>query len=232
MKNQNPTSPSGNPIDVRPIQRHELGQVVIRCLPDGGKIESLFKTQGTIGMAAWDGKTCVGLLHGYALNLPGGMNPYWPEWNQSWWLPYVLSGALDINGKVWCHACCHVGRTLEAAAVSDDPDPKYFGRGIGTELCKASIEWARTNGYKAVLATSNPDKLFKLAIWCGGLPWTTYAKLGFATVRAEVEGDELPYWAQGNSPPEVMREVQDALASGRPRTDFRCRLMMLMLEND
>ncbi len=134
------TSPSGNPIIVRPIRRSELGQVVIRCLPDGGKIESLFKTQGTVGLAAWDDQTCVGLLHGYSLDLPGEMNTNWPEWSQPWWLSSVLGGTPPLTGCVWCHACCHVGRTLEASAVSDNPDPKYFGRGIGTALCKASIE--------------------------------------------------------------------------------------------
>lgn len=229
MDIKKPVSPSGNPIEVRPIRRDELGKIVLRCYPDGGKLESLFKTQGTIGIAAWDRETCVGLLHCYSLNLPGGMNPYWPEWNKPWWLNYLSSGALHINGKVWCHACCHVGRTLEAMAVSDNPDPKYFGKGIGTALCQASISWAQEHGYKAVLADSNPDKLFNLAIWHGGLPWTTYAKLGFTEVRAEVEGDELPDWAQGNSPPEVMQEIQAAIASGRPKSDFRCRLMMLQL---
>ena len=231
MKEQRPISPSGRPIEVRPILRNELGQVVIRCLPDGGKIESLFKTQGTIGLAAWDGRTCVGLLHSYALDLPGGMNPNWPKWSQPCWLPRVRGGELGMTGRAWCHACCHVGRTLEASAVSDDPDPEYFGRGIGTALCEASIDWARRNGYKAVLAGGVPDKLFELAVWHGSLPWTTYARLGFETVQAEVEGDELPDWAQGNSPPQVMREIQDALAGGRPRTDFRSRLMMLRLEN-
>lgn len=229
MNDERPKSPSGRPIDVRPILRSDLGRVVLRCLPDGGKIEALFATQGTIGIAAWDGETCVGLLHGYDLNLPGGMNPYWPEWSRSWWLPDVLSGDPPLAGRVWCHACCHVSRTLEAASVSDDPDPKYFGRGIGTALCKASVGWARENGYAAIVAEGKPDNLFKLAVWHGGLPWTTHARMGFETVRAEVEGDELPDWAQGNSPPEVMKEVKEALVSGRPQGDFRCRLMMLRI---
>lgn len=231
MNDRTPVSLIGNPIAVRPILRRELGQIVLRCLPDGGKIESLFKIQSTIGLAAWDGETCVGTLHGYALDLPGGMNPYWPAWSQPWWLPGVVAGSLGLTGRVWCHACCHVGRTLEAAAVSDDPDPRYYGRGIGTALCKASVAWARENGFSAVLADGQPDRLFELAVWHGGLPWTTYARLGFETIRAEVDGDELPGWAQGDSPPHVMRAVREALASSRPRADLRCRLMMLRLGN-
>jgi GNAT superfamily N-acetyltransferase len=217
-------------VEVRPIRPDETGRIVMRCYPDGEAVVRLFDRQGTIGMAAWDGDICVGLLHGYAIDVPGAGNPDWPDWNRPAWVSRVLAGELGLTGRVWCHACCHVGRTLAAADESDAPDGQYFGRGIGTALCRASVEWASENGYAAVLADGKPSALFQLAVWHGGLPWTTYAKLGFESSWREAKDDELPGWAKGNSPPEVMDEVRAALASGRPPTDLPCRLMVRRLE--
>lgn len=70
MKDMTPTSPDGSPIDVRPIRRDELGKVLLRCLPDGYRIETMFKTQEVIGMGAWDVDKCIAQLHCYRLILP------------------------------------------------------------------------------------------------------------------------------------------------------------------
>jgi hypothetical protein len=87
----------------------------------------------------------------------------------------------------------------------------------------------------AVIAPSAPDNLFAYATWAGGLPWTSYAKLGFREVGSGLrgwsveEGEELPGWARGASPPEVMAQVKKALASGRSPGEIRGRLMVLEL---
>jgi GNAT superfamily N-acetyltransferase len=230
------TSPEGTPITVRPIGREELGRVLLRCLPDGGNIEGLFKDQGTIGMAAWEGGRCVGQLHCYRVVLPDGMNQRWPEWSRwlpgsSWWPEAARKANLELRGPAWCHACFHVGRTLEGASATEDPDPRYHGRGIGTALCRESVRWARRHDYAVVVALGAPEGLLKYAVWAGQLPWTTYAKLGFAVAGFEVEGELLPGWADGNSPPEVMAEVRAAMAKGRPKSDFRSRVMTLDLRH-
>jgi GNAT superfamily N-acetyltransferase len=230
MEYMTPTLLNGSPIDVRPIRRHELGKVLLRCLPDGGGIETLFKTQETIGMAAWDGDQCVAQLHCYRLVLPHGPIDHWPAWNRPFYLEAVLDGCLGITGPVWCHACCHVGRSIDSFSHSDQPDRRYFGRGIGTALCQASINWAREHDYQAVLASGTPEDLFEFAVWAGGLPWTTYQKLGFVDAALDL-GDDLPEWATGNSPPEVMESVRAALAAGRPWREFHSRLMVLRLKD-
>ncbi len=239
-----PVSPDGGAITVRPIVPDELDRMVLRCWPGRDVLDRLFVEQGTIGMAAWEGKKCVGLLHCYHIVLPEGTG-WESRWGANWWsgevddpTDYVFTDRLrwgpgktdlGLTGEVWCHACCHVGRTLEAAATSDDPDPRYFGRGIGTALCRASVAWAREHGYVAVLARGVPDGLSELAVWAGALPWTTYAKLGFRKVDPAGEAGELPLWAQGDCPPEVMEEVQAALRAGRPAREFHERLMVLDL---
>jgi len=221
-----PTSPTGTPIEIRPIKRDELGKVLLRCLPDGGRIETIFKTQGTIGMAAWDGQQCIAQLHCYKLTLPGGSADLWPDWSRPSFIDDLLNGTLDISGPIWCHACCHVGRSVESFTQSDAPDSRYFGRGIGTALCQESISWAREHGYKAVLASGTPDGLIEFSQWVGGLPWTTYKKLGFSAVQIDGMTD-LPHWAKGAAPPEVMAAVEIARTAGRPKQEFHTKLMVL-----
>ena len=219
-------SPNGMPLEVRPIRRNELGQVLLRCLPDGTRIEALFKTQEVIGMAAWEGDKCIAQLHCYRLSLPNGSADLWPPWTRPHYIDDILNGSLGIRGAIWCHACFHVGRSIESFSRSDEPDTRYFGRGIGTALARGSIGWAREHGYEAVVAPGTPDGLFAFSVWAGGLPWTTYRKLGFSEVAMAVD-DELPEWAQGNAPADVMQAVETALAAGRPKRELHSRLMVL-----
>jgi GNAT superfamily N-acetyltransferase len=224
-----PTSPGGGPIDIHPIRRDELGKVLMRCLPDGYRIETMFKTQEVIGIGAWDGDKCIAQLHCYRLVLPHGSADIWPAWTRPSYVAAVLDGCLGISGPVWCHACFHVGRSVESFAHSDVPDSRYFGRGIGTALARASIRWAEAHDYAAVLAPGTPDGLFAFAVWAGGLPWTTYRRSGFSDESLDA-GDDLPEWARNNAPPEVMEQVKAALAAGRPKRELHSKLMVRRLE--
>jgi hypothetical protein len=232
-----PVAPDGSPIDVRPIRREDLGRVLLRCFPDGSTIEEMFKTQGTIGMAAWEGDRCIAQLHCYRVVLPHGSVDHWPVWNKPVFLYDVLNGSLGIDGPVWCHACFHVGRSVESFARSDEPDARYFSRGIGTALCEASVRWARKHGYHAVIAAGTPDDLFEFSVWVGGLPWTTYWNLGFSDPDIDTDAginarEALPDWAGSMAPPEVMEAVRKALEAGRPNREFHSRLMVLRLKDD
>ena len=276
------TSPDGKRITIRPVDHADLDRAVLRCWPDRQTLDRLFATQGTIGMAAWESGQCVAQLHCYQALLPKGGNPLWPEHNN--WLPGWASGhlaRLGIRGPAWCHACCHVGRTLktfcseilgrfllpqahtkewghaeiirqlgtqipnaseelarevlddisrESPTIPHEIDGRYFGRGIGTALCRASVSWARDHGYLAVLALGAPEDLFEYDAWSGHVPWTTYVKLGFEMAAFEPTDGELPAWAQGSSPPEVMAQVRASLAAGRAPEVVRERLMVLHLK--
>lgn len=240
MRITNPTSPEGHAIKISPIRREDLGKVLIRCLPDGGRIETLFKTQEIIGFCAWDGDKCIAQLHCYRLILPHGSTDLWPDWSRPSYMNGLLNGCLDISGPVWCHACFHVGRSIESFAQSDDADSRYFGRGIGTALAQASVRWAKEHDYEAVIAPGTPDDLFSFSVLAGGLPWTAYQKLGFKDETFETN-DELPDWVQGIGPPEVIKaieaapevikEVEAALAKGRPESELHSKLMVLRLKN-
>jgi len=226
-----PTSPNENSIDIHPIRRDELSKVLLRCLPDGYRIESLFKTQETIGFGAWEQEQCIAQLHCYRLMLPHGVTDLWPPWSRPGYITDLLEGSLNISGPVWCHACFHVGRSIASFAQSDQADARYFGHGIGTALAQASIHWAKTHDYVAVIAPGTPGDLFAFSVWAGGLPWTTYQKLGFAVEGPEA-ADELPDWANDQAPPQVMKEVKAALAAGRSRRELHSKLMVLRLNSN
>jgi hypothetical protein len=230
MKEKIPTSPNGGLIDIRPIRRDELGKVLLRCLPDGNSIEWMFKSQEVIGIGAWDGDRCIAQLHCYRLLLPHGSGDLWPAWSRPSYVDAMIDGYLDISGPVWCHACFHVGRSIESFSRSDEPDSRYFSRGIGTALAQASVQWAKEHEYQAVIAPGTPDGLFAFSVLAGGLPWTTYRKLGFSDETFDID-DELPDWAKDNAQPELMNIVNAALAAGRPKREFHSRLMVLKLNN-
>lgn len=145
-----PTSPTGGRIVIRLIERDELDRIVRRCWPQRAAIERLFEDQGTIGLAAWDGDRCVAQLHGYALTLPDGENPLWPHWNRPWWATRDERPAIGIRGRAWCHACMHVGRTLE----TDLEEHRAFVRRIAKQQ-----DWdvdrtvATMNGFDGVFVT-------------------------------------------------------------------------------
>jgi GNAT superfamily N-acetyltransferase len=265
---------------VRPIQPTELDRVVLRCWAGREELLRLFDEQGTIGMAAWEGVRCVGVLHCYRIEDPGATSDGLPSWVRAWypgdWPDATREAAVNLPGPIWRLSCYHVGRPLagfreemlglvlrfaepnswdpkrttdalnELDAVEVEPqeveawmaelrrtgatrfvtdEPRYYGRGMGTALCRASVEWARKNGYGAVVGTGAPADLFKFAVWSGNLPHTTYAKLGFETLGPTQPEGELPGWARGSSPPDVMRQVEEALAGGRAVDSFHCQLM-------
>ena len=222
---QHPISPLGTKIDIRPICRSELGRVLLRCWPDGGKLETLFKKQETIGFGAWEGDKCIGQLHCYRIEVRQGSDELWPVWSKPPYIQDILNGDVDIPGPLWCFACFHVGRSIESFSQSDEPDERYFHRGIGTALARCSVDWARDHGYAAVVASGTPDALFEFSIWAGGLPWTTYRTLGFKEF-ARPTSDALPDWID-IAPPQVAKAVERARAAGRPNSDFHSHLMVL-----
>lgn len=195
----------------------------------------LLDRQETLGMGAWSGDQPVGLLHCYQVNLPdyddsdfpwyGRDNPV--GWPLGWPLLVTRERRLTFDGPVWGHACFHVGFTQPDSTKAD---PSWFGRGIGTDLCRASVEWARDHGYAAVIAQGGTPAAFEYNIWMGCLPWTSYAALGFEPVAQEEDGERLPWWTGENgASPEVQEQVQAALASGKGPADLCARLMVLRL---
>jgi GNAT superfamily N-acetyltransferase len=219
---------------IRPIESADLDHVAGACWESREIQNRLLGQQQILGMAAWQGGRCIAQLHCYQVRLPQWDDSSFPGYGRSrpvsWPLGWPLLAArekgLTIGGPVWGHACFHVGFVGPEARSAD---PAFFGRGIGTALCQASVEWAREHGYAAVLAHGGPKSVTEYNPWMGCLPWTTYAAMGFECIAQEEDGRRLPWWAKGEARPEVMRQVQELSAAAAPVESLCARAMLLRL---
>ena len=223
---------SESDVVVRPIEQSDIDCVAGTCWESRETQMRLLEQQGILGMAAWQGPLCVGLLHCYSVTLPKWDDTNFPGYDRkrpvSWPLGWPLLAAnekgLRFDGPVWAHACFHVGFSGPDARHADRA---YFGRGIGTAMCRASLQWAREHGYAAVLAQGGVKTAPEYNVWMGCLPWTTYAQMGFDCLALEEDDRQLPWWAKGEASPEVMKQVQAAVDSGCEANALCTRLMVL-----
>jgi len=217
---------------VRPIIQSDIDQVAAACWENRETQTRLLEQQEILGMGAWQGSLCVGQLHCYRVFLPQWDDSNFPGYGRrkpmSWPLGWPLLAAkeegLNFSRPVWAHACFHVGF---AGPDARHANRTYFGRGIGTAMCRASIEWARAHGYAAVVAQGGTKTTPEYNAWMGCLPYTTYERLGFECLALEEDGRRLPWWAKGEARPEVMEQVQAAVESGIEPSALCARLMVL-----
>jgi GNAT superfamily N-acetyltransferase len=223
---------SDNEYTIRPIEAADLDLISRACWDSREMQAHILEQQGILGMAAWQGDLCVGLLHCYRITFPSWDDSVFPEYGRvrpvSWPLGWPLLAAkekgLRFDGPVWGHACFHVGFAGPDARFADR---SYFGRGIGTALCQASAQWAREHNYAAVLAQGGTKIVPEYNVWMGCLPWTTYARLGFASLALEEDGQRLPWWAKGEASPEVMEQVRQVADEGCDASALAAHLMLL-----
>jgi GNAT superfamily N-acetyltransferase len=223
----------GAAISIRPIREADLDGVAEACWEGRGSQHRLLAAQGILGMGAWEGDRCVGQLHCYRVTLPQWDDSNFPgygrsrpvSWPLGWPLLAAREKALKLDGPVWSHACFHVGFLPGARQA----ERKYFGRGIGRAMCKASVRWAREQGYAAVLAHGGSKAVPEYNVWMGCLPWTTYASMGFECIAMEEDGHQLPWWARGEASSEVMKQVAVAMDAGRTVEELCARAMLLHL---
>ena len=213
---------------VKPIARSDLSRVNLRCLPDGGRIEKLFDQQGTIGIAAWENNKCVGTLWFYAVAAPDFTNlcchPLGGWRETDWKTPLLRGTSASDKGKCLGLSCFHVGRTMQTIP-SDEPDPSYFGKGIGRALCQEALTFARKSSLSAVLAHGGPHQIRSYAVWAGQLPTTAYQKLGFRIlehVSYSKRHERTDVW---DCPPFVHEEIGQALADGIPEEQIAISLV-------
>ena len=239
-----PTSPDGGLIDIRPIAPDEFDKMYPGCWPGHGTdreaLGRLFASQGTLGMAAWDRDECVAQLHCYRVIAPDGRNRHWPPWTEWWWdhyRPEAMAHGPKLSGPVWCHSCFHVGRLLRSEGEGEivpTTDERYFGRGIGTALCRASTQWAREHEYIAVLGPGAGAGQWEYAKWSGHLPRTSYARMGFVPVETPLgdvvdQASRFQSWASGSMPASVRDEATATFEAEGSLRNITDRWMVLQL---
>ena len=71
-----------------------------------------------------------------------------------------------------------MGRT-KTLEPEDRNDESYYGRGIGTNLLLAAVQWAAERDYNAIVTMSGIDEFPEYNIWGGMLPLKVYLRRGF-----------------------------------------------------
>jgi len=198
-------------IRTEPVTHRLLGNVNLRCLPDGGSLEFCLADQEAIGIGAWDDDLFVGSLWFYKLD-DDLINPYTPPWggynkaNEQNLRERRAESGLG-SGPFLGLDCFHVGRLIENGPAGA-PDPKYLGQGIGTRLLEGAIAFAGEHGYAAILGGGGADRINRYNHWAGSLPTKVYSRHGFTITS------KRPFLLDGNRnidcPPEIYDEMSQS----------------------
>jgi len=234
-------SDSCNPADpafryqVRPISGKELDGVSSKCWDSREVQQRILQQQEILGIGAWDADNrCIAQLHCYRVSLPDWDDSLFPDYARNrlldcplgWPLLAAKERGLSFDGMpVLVLSCFHVGLLPGCF----DEDPRYFRKGIGTALLRATMDWARASRtYAAILAHGGSSILPAYNIWMGCLPWTAYQKEGFISVTQEEEGARLPWW-KDKEHPALRNQLTAALTEGHGPGELNAHLMVLEL---
>ena len=223
-------------IIISPITKENIDSVNQDCWEDRGTQLKIFESQEILGFGAWMDSACVGSLHCYKINLPEWDDSLFPEygrkrpedWPLGWPLLAVREKGLKFDGDVWGHSCFHVGRLVN----THNSDPRYLGQGIGKALLTASINWAKSHKYSAIIAIGGSKTVPEYNMVMGCLPWTTYANGGFRVEAIEEDGLNAPWWTKDWDNPNIKKQVEAALREKNSIENVCARLMVLHLKNN
>jgi len=219
--------------EIKPITAENYETVNGDCWDTKEAQQKLFETQGILGFGAWDDEVCIGSLHCYKVYLPDWNDSFFPDYGrrrlEDWPLGWPLKAAkekqLSFPGPVWGHSCFHVGRLIN----THHSELKYLGQGIGKALLAASINWAKSHDYSAIVAIGGSKIVPKYNVVMGCLPYTTYANNSFHAAALEEDGRAAPWWTTDCfDDPTIKAQVEEALKDNNIE-DMCARLMVLDL---
>lgn len=168
---------------------------VLRCLPESlEQKQALLDSQEALGIGCYDGETFVGSVWFYRIEDRGLGSPLAPPW--SGWARGSEDARLDLSQlpvelPFLGLSCFHVGRT-KALESEDRNDPSYFGKGIGTGLLSAAVQWASQRDYRAIVAMSGIDAFAEFNNWAGTLPLKVYQRQRFNILHSVDAAASLP----------------------------------------
>jgi GNAT superfamily N-acetyltransferase len=159
----------------------DVGSVPIAHQGERDEVLARIGDLGSSALLAFDGEQHVGQLqfrrYEAGTRSPNGL------WDPMYWMDFA-DHAPDLPPGTLCVFCCHVGQLDDSA----DRDQRYQGRGIGVTLLDCLLDWARAQGFVAVIAKATPPHR-PVRGFLGGHPTAVYEARGFETVARWVDAD-------------------------------------------
>ena len=165
------TELAADTIRYRMMMIKDISAVPIGCQGDVEDIKSRIQQLGSCAVLAFDRAQHVGQLqfrkYSPDLRSPNGL------WDPLYWGDFG-EHAPCLPAKTVSVFCYHVGQLED----TEKRDHRYQGKGIGLKMLDFLLEWARKEGFDAVIAKATPG-VRKVMNFMGGQPATAYLQRGF-----------------------------------------------------
>jgi len=166
-------------ISYRPMLAKDIGRVPMDCHGDAEAVTARVRDLGAAAILAFDGAQHVGQLqfrrHDPALRSATGI------WSPDYWGDFG-DDQPELPGATLGVFCYHVGQLTDG----DERDERYFGRGIGIALLDFLIDWAKGQGFRAMVAKSTPPHRAVMG-FMGGQPAHVYEENGFELCKSWID---------------------------------------------
>jgi GNAT superfamily N-acetyltransferase len=175
-----PAVPAIEGIEYRPMIVADVGSVPIAHQGNPEQVRARIADLGSSALLAFHDDQHVGQLqfrrYEPATKSPNGV------WDPLYWMDFDEAPALPSDAL--CVFCCHIGQVDD----TDARDERYQGRGIAATLLDHFLDWARAEGFSAVVAKATPPSRPVMGL-LGGLPASVYEARGFETMARWVDAD-------------------------------------------
>lgn len=161
----------------RRMKVDDFGVVESAHWESADQVHEFIAKQGIASMLTFDGERYLGQLY---------LQEYDPEFRDpnGWvgerpWADFQVAEPLHLEGRFLTLGCYHVGWMPD-----NSRDTSLYGRGIGTALLKAVIEWFRAQDAIDGLLTWGVMPGSNRLLQAGGqMPCTVYERFGFSLIK-------------------------------------------------
>ena len=178
--------PDDGDLTYRLMTAADIGSVPLDHQGTPSEVRARIADLGSSAALVFDGSQHVGQLqfrrYDPDLRSPSGLHDplYWGDFSATV-APELPQRALNLF-------CYHVGQ-LDAGEARD---ARYQGRGIGSNLLDALINWADAERFEAIVAKAVPA-VRAVAVYMGGQPAAVYEERGFKIVARWQDADLLAH---------------------------------------